>query len=167
MVVSDPPGSARPFSFEGHGMKALLRDEDRLLFDWLGRDEYRRRYGVRRDECGMWRIRCRLSGIQPLGLNRKRTGVSRLGAFANCRTGRHAALLCQCSVVGMPRLFAWYVDVPVDCVAVAERILVVRCNHSTSCPKAKKNYVSYRGTNPSFIRFFKRYGSPFSTMTCA
>ena len=74
-------------------MMSTLRDEDRLLFDWLRRDEYRRRYSVRRDECGMWRIRCRLGDIQPFGLNRTRSAVSKLCAFLTFRRPRDAARL--------------------------------------------------------------------------
>ena len=34
---------------------------------------------------------------------------------------------------GMPRVFAWDVDVPADRVGIAENILRVQCDHSTSC----------------------------------
>lgn len=66
---------------------------NRVFAEWLRDDRYRSRYSVRRDECGVWRIRGRLGEIEPYGLSRDGTTVDTLCCFLRCKNGRDAARL--------------------------------------------------------------------------
>ena len=74
-------------------MSGAMNGRNRVFSDWLRRDEYRSRYSVHRDECGVWRIRGRLGDIEPYALSRDGTRVVSLCCFMRCKRARDAARL--------------------------------------------------------------------------